>query len=211
MESGKSAGAEVVLAEPAGRGGISTGDVSVGWKLQLRIFPGDEPPFELDVKMEVPIFMTPSPGMTLDVIYNPEHPEKIIVDPKSAPQDAREGSVSYVIESARARGEDTTGMQEAADAETDPIAAAAAAARQRRANIMERSNAQLAASLRARSEAQAAGGSPPAPAQSPPGTPQELSVDAFKAQLEKLDQLKASGALDEGEYAAARQKLVDRL
>jgi hypothetical protein len=36
-------------------------------------------------------------------------------------------------------------------------------------------------------------------------------VDAFKAQLEKLDQLKASGALDEGEYAAARQKLVDRL
>jgi Short C-terminal domain len=197
MDSGKSAGAEVVLAEPAGGGGISTGDVSVAWKLQLRIFPGDEPPFELNVKMEVPIFMTLSPGMTLDVIYNPKHPEKIIVDPKSAPKDAREGSVSYVIESARLRGEDTTGMQEAADAETDPIAAAAAAARQRRANIMERSNAQLAASLR---------GSPPAS-----GTPPELSVDAFKAQLEKLNQLKESGALDEDEYAAARQKLVDRL
>jgi hypothetical protein len=71
MASGKSAGAEVVLAEPAGRGGISTGDVSVPWKMQLRIFPGNEPPFELNVKMEVPILMTLSPGMTLDVIYNP--------------------------------------------------------------------------------------------------------------------------------------------
>ncbi len=193
MASGKSAGAEVLLAEPAGRGGISTGDVSVPWRLHLRIIPGDEPPFELDVKMEVPIVMSLTPGMTLDVIYNPKHPEKIIVDPKSAPKDTREGNVAFVIEWARAQGQDTTGMQEAADAETDPIAAAEAASRQLRANIMARSNAQLAASLRARGEAP------------------ELSVDAFKAQLEKLNELKASGALDESEYQAARQKLVDRL
>jgi hypothetical protein len=208
MASGKSAGAEVLLAEPAGRGGISTGDVSVPWKLQLRIVPGDEPPFELDVKMEVPIVMSLSPGMTLDVIYNPKHPEKIIVDPKSAPKDQREGNIAYVIDAARAQGLDTTGMQEAADAETDPIAAAAAAAAAMRANIMASTNAQLAASLRTRSEAQAGGG---AGAQPPAGMPQELSVDAFKAQLEKLNELKASGALDENEYHDARQKLVDRL
>jgi hypothetical protein len=113
-----------------------------------------------------------------------------------------------VIESARAMGQDTTGMQEAADAETDPIAAAEAAARQMRANVAAGSNAQLAALLRAHSEAQAAGG---AGAQPPVGTPQELSVDAFKAQLEKLNELKATGALDDSEYQAARQKLVDRL
>jgi hypothetical protein len=216
MASGKSAGAEVLLAEPAGRGGIHTGDVSVPWQLHLRIVPGDEPPFELDVKMEVPIVMTLSPGMTLDVIYDPKHPEKIIVDPKTAPKDQREGNVAFVIESARAMGQDTTGMQEAADAETDPIAAAAAAAAAMRANITARANAQLAASLRARQEAQAAGGSQPAPAgsageQPPSGMPQELSVDAFKAQLEKLNDLKATGALNESEYQAARQKLVDRL
>lgn len=193
MASGKSAGAEVLLAEPAGRGGIHTGDVSVPWQLHLRIVPGDEPPFELDVKMEVPIVMTLSPGMILDVIYDPKHPEKIIVDPKSAPKDQREGNVAFVIESARAMGQDTTGMQEAADAETDPIAAAEAAARQMRANVAASSNAHFAAAMRARSDAQ------------------ELSVDAFKAQLEKLNELKATGALDESEYAAARQKLVDRL
>jgi hypothetical protein len=222
MASGKPAGAEVVLAEPAGgfmRSGISTGDVSVPWNMQLRIVPGDEPPFDLNVKMEVPILMAPTPGMTLQVIYNPKQPEKIIVDPESAPKDKKEALTAQVIESAQAQGLDTTGMQEAADAATDPIAAAAAAAAQMRANVTARSNAQLAASLRARSEAlqaQVAAGSPPVatgPEGGHPqsGPPQDMSVEAFKAQLEKLNNLKAIGAIDENEYQAVRQKLIDGL
>jgi hypothetical protein len=219
MASGKPAGAEVLLAEPAGgHGGISTGDVSVPWNMQLRIVAGDEPPFDMNVKMEVPILMAPTPGMTLQVIYNPKHPEKIIVDPESAPKDKKEAFTAQVIESAQAQGLDTTGMQEAADAETDPIAAAAAAAAQMRANVTARSNAQLAASLRARRErgAQAAAGSPPVATglegEDPQsGPPQDTSVEAFKAQLEKLNDLKAMGAIDENEYQATRQKLIDKL
>jgi hypothetical protein len=166
MASGRSAGAEVLLAEPAAglmRSGISTGDVSTPLNMRLRIVAGDEPPFDLNVKMEVPLLMTPTVGMTLQVIYDPGHPDKI-----------------------------------AADTETDPIAAAEAASRQMRENLAARNNAQLRESLRSRRgalQAQAAAG----------------SVEVFKAQLEKLNDLKATGALDENEYQAARQRLLDKL
>lgn len=212
MASGQPASAEVLGAEPARsfmHSGISTGDVSTPWNMRLRIAAGDDPPFDLTVKMELPIVLTPVVGMTLQVVYNPKDPEKIIVDPESAPKDQKEGATDYVIESARATGLDTTGMQEAADSETDPIAAAAAAAAQMRANVAARNNAQLSESLRARREAlQAEGATTGADTAQ---TQAKLSVEAFQAQLEKLNALKASGALDESEYQATRQKLLDRL
>jgi hypothetical protein len=220
MASGKPSGAEVVGGEPAAHFMHSGGaDVSVPWNMQLRVVPADEPPFDLSVKMEMPILMAPTPGTTLQVIYNPEHPEQIVVDPQSVPKDKKEAFTDYAIDSARVMGVDTTGMQEAADAETDPIAAAEAATAQMRANVMARSNALLAESLRAPREgleAQAAAGSPPAPAgsegeQPGSGTPEETSVEAFEAQLAKLNNLKATGAIDENQYQALRQKLIDAI
>ena len=151
MKSGIPARAEVLSAEESIAGGkvkvgsFPTGmhqneierDVSRKWNMHLQVVPEDRPPFELEVLMEIPSVMIPTRGTTLQVIYNPDQPQSIIVDPASVPKDLKDSLIAFEIDHTRAMGGDTTGMQEAADAATDPIAAASAAAAAARRNLME--------------------------------------------------------------------------
>ena len=162
MKSGIPARAEVLSAEEFVSKGVWLGSgvhetemefvVSRPWNMHLQVVPEDRPPFELEVKMEIPLAMIPVRGMTLQVIYDPDEPQSIVVDPASVPKDLKDSLTAYAIDSTRAMGGDTTGMQEAADAATDPMAAASAAAAAARRNQMEKNDAMLAEIDRARAE-----------------------------------------------------------
>jgi hypothetical protein len=256
MKSGKPARATVVSAEMSTSrffGSQRTGDVSWGWNVNLQVVPEDAPPFDLQTKMEVPIVMTLVQGTELQVIYNPNKPESIIVDPEGAPKDLKQGLTQYEIDSVRLSGGDTTGMQEAAEAASDPIEAAKAAREAATRNQIAQRDATLAEINRVRTEqgdeaaravandavmervrastAQfgAAGDAfaqliqeriaagPPGvgpqaagpPAAGAPGAGAADPTAAIEARLEQLNKLKASGALNDAEYAAARKRLID--
>jgi hypothetical protein len=234
MKSGQPASAQVMLAEPCSLPGERTGDVSWPWNMHMQVVPVQDAPFELQVRMEIPILMNPSAGTTLQVIYDPDKPQSIIVDPASVPKDQKEALTEQAIETVRARGGDTTGMQEAADAASDPIAASQAAFAQATRNQAAQTNAQLAAFLRVRSEQGEAAAAALAEAQkrallekmfpgrafgadaiapTPPETAPASSdqTGAIQAKLEQLVRLKADGALDEQEYEAARKRVIDSL
>jgi hypothetical protein len=154
-KSGRPACATVVSAEMSTSrwfGGERTGDVSWGWNVHLQVVPQDAPAFGLQTKMEVPIVMTLVPGTELQVIYDPTKRASIVVDPASAPKDLKQGLTQYTIDTVRMSGGDTTGMQEAADAATDPIGAAQAATDAARRNQTAHRDAMLAEVDRVRAE-----------------------------------------------------------
>jgi hypothetical protein len=175
-------------------------DYAVEWNMVFKVAPADQPPFDLSVKMQIPVLISPIPGMALQVVYDPKNHENIVIDPASVATNKRDGVVQETIMLAQAMGGDTTGMEEAAAGISDPIAAAEAASAQMRANVMARSNEMMRQSLAARRGDAAAG----------PAQPAE-SVDQFQAQIEKLNGLKEAGVLSDEEYAAARQQLIDKL
>ena len=161
-----------------------------------------------------------------------EAPSDRVVDPASVPKDQKEALTAQAIAAVEARGGDTTGMQEAADAATDPIQASAAAFAQARRNQAAQTNAQLAETLRVRSEQGEAAAAALVAAQTqaalaqvlgpraaelgivaprPPGAspPASDPTAAIEAKLEQLVSLKASGAPDEQEYETARRRVID--
>ena len=199
-KSGVPASAQVVSAGVAYTYWHSNADYSVPWNMEFAVTPAEGSPFDLSVKMQIPVLIAPIPGMTLQVVYDPKNHENIVIDPASVPTNTRDGVVQETIMLTQAMGGDTTGMEEAAAGIPDPIAAAAAASAQMRQNVMASSNEMLRQSLAARRGDAAAG---------PAGAGD--SVDELQAQIEKLNGLKEAGALSDDEYAAARQRLIDKL
>ena len=139
MKSGKPARADVISAQcSAGHYGANerTGEASWGWNVHLHVVPEAGEPFELQGKVEIPILMDLVPNMTLQVIYDPEKPLKMVVDPATVPKTLKDNVVANTINIDHWMGADTTGMKEAAEAFGDPIEAAEAAADQARANFV---------------------------------------------------------------------------
>jgi hypothetical protein len=233
MKSGKPARATVITAQPvAGHGGLRTGDVSWGWNVQLQVIPEGGEPFELQGKVEIPLLMDLVPNMTLQVFYDPQKPLSMVVDPAAVPQTKKDAVVANTINAEHSMGADTTGMKEAAEAYTDPIEAAEAAAAQARRNIVAKRDAQLAEVNRVRAEQGDAAadalvaannkaliaqvydgfakvGLSPGPITEPDGPPPQTAD--IEARLAQLSQLRAAGQLDEQEYKVARQRVLDNL
>jgi hypothetical protein len=235
MKSAKPARAEVVSAEPAPghRVGENTGDVSWGWNMALKVTPEVGDPFDLSVKMEIPILMDPVHGTILQVFYNPDKPEKIVVDPASVPKNKRDAVVAAAIDIEHSMGAETTGMKEAAEGISDPIKAAEAASAQAGRNVAANRDAMIAEVDRVRAEQgnQAAEALVASNTQAmlsqvqeararaglPPVDPSQLVVPpavadptaAVQAKLEDLDRLRDAGVLDEQNYQASRKRLID--
>jgi hypothetical protein len=233
MKSGKPARATVITAQPvAGHGVRGNADVSWGWNVHLQVIPEDDEPFEFQGKVEIPLLIDLVPDMTLQVFYNPQKPLSMALDPATVPQTKKDAVVANTINAEHWMGADTTGMKEAAEAHTDPIGAAAAAAAQARRNIVANRDAQLAEVDRVRAEQGdeaadalvaantqamlgqvfegfAKAGLAPGPLRVPNAPPPQ--TEEIEAKLEQLKQLKATGALDEQEYIAARQRVLDKI
>jgi Short C-terminal domain len=239
MKSGKPARAEVISASPSsGHYGVNErfGEASWGWNVHLHVVPQDGEPFELQGKVEIPILMDLVPNMTLQVVYNPEKPLLMVVDPATVPKTLKDNVVANTINTEHWMGGDTTGMKEAAETVSDPIEAAEAAADQARRNFVAKRDDQLAAQhaevdrVRAEQGDAAADalvaannqaliaqvyegfakvGLSPGPLVAPNAPPPQPAE--IEAHLAQLDQLKAAGALDEEEYKAARQRVLDNI
>ena len=208
--SGVPAQAEVLSAElvlPRYRKGISYGNVTSPWRVGLRISPESGAAFDLETKIEIPMPMEARLGETLRVIYNPQKPDDIIVDPASVPTDPLEASQLDAANARQALQIRADRLPEPAEPVADPIAAAREAA-QAVASQAGVSDEAMAGVLRAQQEAikAAMANRPPAPTQPPGGT-----EAAIEAKLAQLDALRASGALDEQTYNASRQRLIDAL
>jgi hypothetical protein len=210
MKSGQPARAEVISAEMAHFSGISTGDVSYRWNLSLHVIPEQEgaAPFDLTLKkMEVPVLVTPMPGMTLQVIYDPNKPESMIVDPASVPRDEQEREAIDAANMTREMGFLVDSAPAPAEPPADPVAEA-------RAKIEALTHgappdqAALGEALRALRDVVADGAATPPPTQATP--PSELAA-VVQAQIAKLDALRSSGVLDEQTYNASKQRLLDGL
>ena len=63
LKSGKPARAHVKTAESSTWSGTRSGDVSWGWFVTLEVTPEDAQPFDLQLKMEIPVTIDPLPGM----------------------------------------------------------------------------------------------------------------------------------------------------
>lgn len=210
MKSGQPARAEVISAEMAHFSGISTGDVSYRWNLTLHVIPEQEgaAPFDLALKkMEVPVLVTPMPGMTLYVIYDPNKPESIIVDPASVPKDEQEREAIDAANMRREMGFLADSAPEPAESPADPIAAARAKM-EALAHGAPPDQAAVGEALRALRDVVADGAATPPPTPAP--APTELAA-VVQAQIAKLDALKSAGVLDEQTYNASKQRLLESL
>jgi hypothetical protein len=129
MKHGQPARAEVVSAEMVPMPGIRTGDVAFPWTVRLHVIPQDANavPFDLEIrKMEVQVLVTPRPGMTLQVIYNPRKPEEMIVDPASVPKDQAQATAIDAANMRRAMELMADDAPKPAEPVADPIADARA-------------------------------------------------------------------------------------
>ena len=208
MKHGQPARAEVVSAEMVPMPGIRTGDVAFPWTVSLHVIPQDAnaAPFDLEIKkMEVQVLVTPRPGMTLQVIYNPRKPEEMIVDPASVPKDQQEATAIDAANMRRAMELMADDAPKPAEPVADPIADARAKMEALTAygsSYPEQVGEALAALREVAKDATAT--PPPAPA------PGEVAT-AVQAQIAKLDALRAAGVLDEQTYNASKQRLLDSL
>ncbi len=59
-------------------------NTAIRWKLQLRVTPDSEPPFEASVTALLPQLTRPRPGMRLPVLYDPQDHSRIQLDHRPA-------------------------------------------------------------------------------------------------------------------------------
>ncbi len=59
-------------------------NTEIRWKLQLRVTPDSEPPFEASVTALLPQLTRPRPGMRLPVLYDPQDHSRIQLDHRPA-------------------------------------------------------------------------------------------------------------------------------
>ncbi|ORW77559.1 hypothetical protein AWC26_19110 [Mycobacterium shimoidei] len=82
---GARASAEVITAEQSAIS-VSVGNPNlvannqVRWKLQLRVMPDNEPPFEAGVAALFPQLSRPRPGLRLRVLYDPKNHSRVELD-----------------------------------------------------------------------------------------------------------------------------------
>ena len=213
MKSGCSGTATVLEARPermfthGGAGGQAGMDYPP-WFLSLRVVPTTGPEFEVQQKVRVHEFITPTPGETLQVLYDPDDHTRMIVDPRTAPETADEGSALYAAAVHRSMTEGTEGLEQA------DAASALEIVREKQMEALNQAMGQspaAAAALQGVVEAQsaaidqamerAAHGPPPVPG----------VADRLEAGLARLQALKDAGTIDDATYQAERQAMLDRL
>jgi hypothetical protein len=89
LKSGRPATATVLEAreERMFTTGGAGGQAGMGyppWFLTLRVTSETEPGFEVSQKVRVHVFIVPTPGETLQVLYDPDDHTRMIVDPRTA-------------------------------------------------------------------------------------------------------------------------------
>lgn len=194
LESGVTATATVLDAHqkpPSAssmRGGTTYRFDTITWNVALRVNPESEAEFEVRQEMRVPSLIDLSPGFTLQVLYDPSDRTRMIIDPRTIPDTKEAASAWYALSDLKAKGVDTTGLEELPDAAT-----VMAAARQRLIDANYQAMAQ-------RQKARAAGLLSPG-----------VGVDAASVAIEQLNRLKELGVIDAATCEAKKQQLLDRL
>jgi hypothetical protein len=199
-KSGHCATAEVLSAEIVDNysnreSRMGYAEVMVWWQVGLRVTPEDAPPFEVSQEMRVSDHITPRSGTTLEVLYDPADPKRMVVDPKTVPT-TEQGSAQYALDSMAAAGFDTSGLGAAVEAgDINAIMNA------RHAAAAARANAQVAAAMQRRAAGQQAAGQQAA-------SPQAAAPADVPSRLEKLFALKQAGVITDDDYETTKQRLL---
>jgi hypothetical protein len=174
-------------------------------KTRLRIRPSDEPEFEVEGKMRWGDYGTyvPKAGEEIEVIYDPNDHEKVVLAPPTAEQEA--------LRTAEALSKAKVGFQiggggakagGSGKPPTEEQVTQQAQAMDQAQGMMQLAQQYMSGELKP--------GQVPG---SPPGAAAEASAAAAEpddahAKLERLQALKESGALTEAEFEAEKKKLL---
>jgi hypothetical protein len=165
--------------------GSGTPQKEIVRKTKLRVRPADEPEFELEQRIRYGAYgrEVPKAGDEIEVLYDPDDHEKLIVAPPTAEEEA--------VRTAEALSKAKIGFTVGGPGPASPQEAEKAMEQNQQA--MDQAQAMLQ-----QYTAMAGGNSPGSPAES----------DDNLAQLERLQALKEKGELSESEFEAAKTKLL---
>jgi hypothetical protein len=170
-------------------------------RTRLRIRPADEPEFEVEGKMRWGDYGTyvPKPGEEIEVIYDPNDHEKVVLAPPTPEQEA--------LRTAEALSKAKVGFQiggggAKAGSGTGPPPSQEQLAQQGQSMDQAQGMMELAEQFMS---GQLQPGQMPG---SQTGAPQAAGSADTVAKLERLQALKESGALTEAEFEAEKKKLL---
>ena len=193
LKSGTSATATVLEAQQAPTfwesGGLGGQDnpSHIPWAVALRVAPdGGGSEFEVRQKLRVPYYMDLAPSQTLQVLYDPGDPTRMVLDPRTVPQTADEASAAYARAMLGSMGADTSGLENAPNAETV-------------AEIVGTRHRDAANETIQRVEQARAAGAP---------IPPTLTAAQVQLTLQHMDNLRAAGLIDDARYETAKAQLM---
>ncbi len=178
--------ADTRLAEASG---FKPGEKFNKWLAALRLEPEEGTPFEVRLEMQVRDTITLESGFKLDVLFDPADTSRIAVDPKIVPRTIEDELTWLARARAEAQGFDLTGLEDANATEIQAVI------RERRS---ERANQEIAAALKSRHDG----------AHGPPSGPSGVRADK-DAKLEQLERLRSANLIDQAQYEASRQRILD--
>lgn len=170
------------------------GNNKIRWKLQLRVLPESEPPFDATVHVLLPQLNQPRPGTRVAVLYDPKDHGRVELDQRPA---ATADAAIDAITNARP---DLAGAQVLGMPMTDMIRQAIADPNAFRAQMMRRSAEMQQQAMTAMQAAQAQAAQAHAAAVPPSDDP----VD----RLERLAALKDRGLITDEEFAQQKRRIL---
>ncbi len=178
-------------------------DSIVHWDVALHVIPESEPPFEVRQELRVDELVTLSRGVIVQVLYDPEDHNRMIVDPRTAPKTTQEAVAWYTDQAQAAMAREAAPLLEELEAAPDAASMQEAVKR----NMLEQlSAANTGVHNPALEQAMAAVRA------APPVTPARAGfAPDVQSRLEQLSRLKDAGLIDDQQYATKRQQLLDQL